>query len=585
MFYRFGSFRLDARQRLLYQGGELIPLTPKAFDTLLALVERSGDVVEKEDLLKKIWPDSFVEEGSLAQNVSILRRILGEGIDGQQYIQTIPKRGYRFVAQLDESPGASRAQELLASEESHESVQSIAILPFVNLSDDKEQEYFSDGLTEEIINGLSQLPGLKVTGSASSFAFRGKGQEKSSIADALHVSMILDGSVRRSGDRIRVVVHLIRAATGYQIWSQRYDRELADIFQIQDEIAAAITDALRIKLLPTPTVRRYQPNLRAYDTLLKAKYEAARLTPHSLARAKDLLEETIRLDPHYAEAHSELGQYHLMRALSFGPIGEGIAAAQEQAKMALKLSADNPLAHAILCCAAAWHYDWGEAERQFCMVLAPSPAPLEACARCAIAYLVPLGRFSEAFSLYERVLGQDPLRIATRSLYAVALLCAGLNDRALQEAARCIEIDQNRWQALSVITMATFEKGDLLQARQAAEDSVRLTPWRAAAHGVRAGIYGRLGEHDRSAELLNKLRSMAPSGLFWYHFLCSQIDQAAFYYAKMIESGDPSTTYLAAAKLLTPLRSSPHWPKLAKMMNLPAPRTKSLVLERAAEPD
>ena len=175
-FYEFGPFRVDPSQSVLERDGELIPLAPKAFDTLLALLQRRGEVLDKEDLLKTIWPDSFVEEGSLAQNISILRKALGEGADGRPYIQTIPKRGYRF---------ASAAKEALASVKPDEPAPSIAVLPFADMSADKDQDYFSDGLAEEIINALAQIPGLKVTARTSSFAFRGKEQDITAIAKAL----------------------------------------------------------------------------------------------------------------------------------------------------------------------------------------------------------------------------------------------------------------------------------------------------------------------------------------------------------------------------------------------------------------
>jgi TolB-like protein len=258
---------------VLERDGELILLAPKAFDTLLALLQSRGDVLDKEDLLKRIWPDSFVEEGSLAQNISILRKVLGEGADGQPYIQTIPKRGYRFV---------SAAKEALAAVKPDEPAPSIAVLPFADMSSDKDQEYFSDGLAEEIINALAQIPGLKVTARTSSFAFRGKELDITTIAKTLRVRTILEGSVRRAGGSLRITVQLIDAADGCHIWGQRYDRELTDVFQVQEEIAAEITDALQIKLAGRVAARRYQPNLRAYDAFLKGRHERLHSALHLL---------------------------------------------------------------------------------------------------------------------------------------------------------------------------------------------------------------------------------------------------------------------------------------------------------------
>jgi serine/threonine-protein kinase len=178
---------------------------------------------------------------------------------------------------------------------------SIAVLPFANMSRDPDDEYFSDGLAEEIMNTLAHLPGLKVTARTSAFAFRGKEQDITKIAEALHVRTILEGSVRRSGSRIRVTAQLINAEDGYHLWSERYDREMADVFAMQDEIAEAIARALEVKLVGTPAARRaHQPNLEAYEAFLRARHEILKMAPESVACAKQLLEQAIALDPGFS---------------------------------------------------------------------------------------------------------------------------------------------------------------------------------------------------------------------------------------------------------------------------------------------
>jgi TolB-like protein len=265
--YEFGPFRLDAGQRFLARDGELIPLAPKAFDTLLALVARPGEVLAKEDLLKAIWPDTFVEEGNLAQNISLLRKVLGYDPSGQQYIQTVPKRGYRFVAPRSDPrlSGEPRLNGFVTAKKP-DSSPSVAVLPFANLSDGDGQEYFSDGLAEEIINELGRTAGLKVTARTSAFAFRGKEQDIKKIAEALCVGAILEGSVRKSGSRIPVTARLINANDGYEIWSQCYDRQLKDVFAVQHEIASSIAASLRINL--THTLEAHKPDLRADEAFL-----------------------------------------------------------------------------------------------------------------------------------------------------------------------------------------------------------------------------------------------------------------------------------------------------------------------------
>jgi TolB-like protein/Tfp pilus assembly protein PilF len=559
-FYEFGPFRVDSSHRVLQRDGELIPLAPKAFDTLLALLQSRGDVLDKEDLLRTIWPDSFVEEGSLAQNISILRKLLGEGADGQPYIQTIPKRGYRFV---------STAKPELAAVKPDEPAPSIAVLPFANLSGDQDQEYFSDGLAEEIINKLAQIPGLKVTARTSAFAFRGKEQGITKIAQALHVGTILEGSVRKSGNRIRVTAQLINAADGYHIWAQRYDKDLADLFAVQDEIAAAIAEALQLKLIGR-RAKPYQPNLAAYDAFLRARHVISRSS--SAGPAKDLLERAIALDPQYSEPHAELGMYYMLRAgTGVYPVAEMMSAARAEAQKALELAANDSRAHALLCfVASGYDLDWKEAERQFCLALAADPVPPEVRGRCAQAYLLPLGRFQEAITQFEKALEEDPLNVLSRALFAWTLISASLYDRAVAEAETCLRTHEDHWIALSAMSVALVQRNDLPEARRFAERAYRAAPWRAGNVGLLAGILARLGEADLRSELLTKLRDMAPSGLLWYHLLCSEIDAAADCFAKMIERREATATWFNRASYFEPVRASSRWPALARMMNLPA---------------
>jgi serine/threonine protein kinase len=199
---------------------------------------------------------------------------------------------------------------------------SIAVLPFANMSRDSDDEYFSDRLAEEIMNTLAHLPGLKVTARTSSFAFRGKEQDIRKIAEVLNVRTILEGSVRRSGSRIRVTAQLINAQDGYHLWSERYDREMADVFAMQDEIAAAIAGALEVKLVGRRPAPRYRPNLLAYEAFLKGRHELAKSTPESSARARRHFEQAIALDPAYSEPYAELGHYYLLQgngSLRFRP--------------------------------------------------------------------------------------------------------------------------------------------------------------------------------------------------------------------------------------------------------------------------
>ncbi len=248
------------------------------------------------------------------------------------------------------------------------SLPSIAVLPFANMSGDKEQEYFSDGLAEEIINALVKIPGLKVIARTSAFAFKGQNTDIRKIAETLGVANILEGSVRRSGNRIRVTAQLITAADGSHLWSERYDREMADVFAVQDEISAAIAGALHTKFSPQPAAKpRYTPKLPAYEALLKAWHFHWKVTPESMAQAKTFFEEAIALDPQYALAQSCYADSLIGHAVTgVTPAHAVMPVVRALAQRALELDPSLPEAHATLCMiAAAYDYDWKEAARRF----------------------------------------------------------------------------------------------------------------------------------------------------------------------------------------------------------------------------
>src|SRR5215831_54492 len=233
--YGFGEFCLDAGKRLLLAcDWAPVSLTPKAYDALVYLVEHAGAVVHKDELMRALWPDTAVEENNLTQNISLLRRVLGEQRGEHRYIATVPGRGYQFVARVrGVAPNAAGSQPAATA--------SIAVLPFVNVSGGPDCEYLGDGLAEELINAFSKLSRVRVVARTSAFSFKGRQADVREIADQLGANLVLEGSVRKSGNRLRITAQLVDAADGYQLWSERFDREIDkhEIFQVQDEITPA----------------------------------------------------------------------------------------------------------------------------------------------------------------------------------------------------------------------------------------------------------------------------------------------------------------------------------------------------------
>jgi serine/threonine protein kinase len=445
---------------------------------------------------------------------------------------------------------------------------SIAVLPFADMSPGKDHEYFSDGLSEEIINALAHIPGLQVTARTSAFAFRGKEQDIRKVAEALDVRTILEGSVRRAGNRIRVTAQLINAVDGYHLWSERYDRELADVFAVQDEIATAIVGALKLKLA-REAPRHYTPKLPAYEAFLKGRHQFLKYTSEALARSKEYFEQAAALDAAYADPHMALAFSYLHLAVEgVRPAREVMPLVREEAARARDLDPSEPRAHALLgAVAAVYDYHWDAAAEEF--LLATSGSELPGVRQCyASFFLIPSGRFHEAVEEIERELKQDPLNVAYRAFQAHHLNWAGLYDRAIKEARAALEIE-NHWLPHYAMAENYAARGMLTEALAAAECARELAPWNVRVAGVLAAILTRTGDRDRAAELRQQLKDAAPIGMVVYHLLCSEMDAAADWYEKCIEQREPFAVMYARAHILAPLRSSARWPALAKRMNLP----------------
>jgi TolB-like protein/Tfp pilus assembly protein PilF len=345
--YRFAGFSLDARDGLLRNGAGEVELRPKSLELLIFLVRNAGRVISKDELLSSVWKGLVVTEDSLTQCIHDVRRALGDS--EQKLIRTVPRRGYLFAAEaLDnasvpgdqaKSPGAGRP--------------AVAVLPFTNISGDPEQQYFSDGITEDIITELSRFRSLFVIARNSSFAFKSRAIDLREVGRQLGAPYIVEGSVRKSGQRIRISAQLIDAASGNHLWSERYDRDLADIFAIQDEVTAAIagTVAGQVQIAGIESVRRRTGNLAAYDWYLKGLEHGDRAGAEDTLPAMSCFAKAIELDPSFARAHALLAFAQLIDALSrwYEPEhGSQLDEALRSAERAVALDGNDAIGYAAL---------------------------------------------------------------------------------------------------------------------------------------------------------------------------------------------------------------------------------------------
>jgi TolB-like protein/DNA-binding winged helix-turn-helix (wHTH) protein len=481
----FDSFFIDARQRLLFNAnGESLPLPSRAFDTLLFMAQHPHELIDKQRLMKAVWPQAIVEENNLSQHISLIRKVLGEAPNQHRFIVTVPGRGFRFVPQVralealpwlaaavpaeravDPPPHTASADVVVSPEPSHhsrtwmmwaavvvlavllgvgyrwlnrpppaDSAPSIAVLAFADMSPGHDQEYFSDGLADELINQLGQIPQLRVIGRTSSFAFKGRNEDSRRIGEILGVNHILEGSVRKSGDRVRITALLINSADGSQLWSETYERKLDDIFAIQDEISHTVAARLQLKLGVQDLNAGGTRNLAAYDEFLTARAMLNSNDDATLRAAAPHLEQAVMLDPEFMTARLWLIDAYLRAALSSAELKDAAIAMQEAAiDEVVKRARGTPEASFALSYRAARGSDLVELERLLkdAMRIQGSPG-----ARARLRYgqfLMGTGNSAAALRELRAVQRDDPLNDFSRTQILLALENAGQSAQAEQE--------------------------------------------------------------------------------------------------------------------------------------------------------
>jgi TolB-like protein/Tfp pilus assembly protein PilF len=445
---------------------------------------------------------------------------------------------------------------------------SVAVLPFTNMSADKENEYFGDELAEEILNLLAKIPGLKVIARTSSFAFRGKEQDITRIAKALRVEYILEGSVRRAGNRIRVTAQLIHAADGAHLWAERYDRDLTDLFAIQDEIGQAISEALKVRLAPRVQV----VNVEAWQHCLKGEYYRLRYTPEGLAKAKEHLEQSIAIDPNYARAHSKLAAYYYMLAiLNLKPASEMVPLAKAAAAQALALEPANGEFHSLpAVIAAVFDHDWKAAENHHRKALAAEVVSPYSRYCYSSYYMLPWGRTEEAVKESHLALDGDPLSVPLHFGLASALYGARQYNESIECARRALEIDPNSYFIWDTMGQAQLASGQTDDAITSLKRSVDLAPWYTIAVGSLASAYHRAGDQERAREWAQRLAvSRGHSvGMAQYYATTGEVDAMFEALEGAYEQRDVFLLWLQSWTSFEPYRADPRFQSFLKRMNL-----------------
>ncbi|HEY3839798.1 MAG TPA: tetratricopeptide repeat protein [Bryobacteraceae bacterium] len=573
--YGFGDFRLDPGRRLLSgSDGTPIPLTPKAYDTLAYLLVHAGSIVHKNELMRAVWPDTVVEENNLTQNISMLRRALGEGKDGHRYIATVPGRGYQFTAAVRIASGKPAGICAPAAEAS------IAVLPFANLSADSDFEYFGEGLAEEIINALAKMKAVRVAARRSAFYFKGRDADIPEIADRLGVNLVLEGSVRKSGNRLRITAQLVNAADGYQLWSERYDREidLRDIFDVQDEITLAVVDALKLKLPHAETaaaLKHATGNIKAHELYLKGRFHLYRMTRSGIEAGISYLEKAMEADPEYAPAQVGLAHANRMFSLSLEmPPAEAGPKAQAAARKAVEMAGNLAETHAVLAF-SLFLYDWAWSASEDHCKRALELDPNSADARWTYAHLLSnLGRHAEAIVEARRARELDPLSGLMNAMEGQFLLHAGRTDEAIARLREALELDPTSRVAHLFAANAYIEKGLFAEAVEEAAKSRALSPSNLQALAVGGYASAKSGRMSDAREALGELLQQSqeryvPPYIMAIMFMgLDDPDEALKSLERAIEVRDPFLMFLKVDPKWRDLRHDPRFMRLLNRMNL-----------------
>jgi len=526
-FYEFGPFRLDATAPLLWREGEPVNLPPKALETLVVLVRHAGRLVKREDLIEAVWPETIVEENNLSVNVSQLRKVLGEDKHGRQYIETIPRRGYRFtvaarsvVAESGEFSKPSLALLKLVERASgtdatlnHFTARAlpIAVLPFSLIGTRADEDYLGIGLCDTLITRLSRVPRFAMRPTSSVVRY-GDGQTETLAAGReMKVDYVIDGRIRRAGETLRVNVQLLRISEEAICWAGQFDEKSTDVLQLEDSIAEQVAVALVPQLTADERerlARRGTDNSEAFETYLRGRFHFNSLTEDGFAKALAAYERAVQLDPSYALAHTGIADYYYFLAVwGVMPSDRCLAVCEAAARRAVEIDPDLAEAHAALGFALSGRFKWAEGERHVLRALELSPNSALAHLRYG-NHLVQQGFVEEAVEQARRSIELDPLSPVYQFSLGWGLYFARRFDESLEQYQSMIAahpLNPMAYFGMAWVARHVGRHDEALSAMKRAEElsngSFMMTTGRGTA-------YAAAGMRREAEQLLEKIAAL-----------------------------------------------------------------------------
>ena len=640
--YEFGEFQLDTISRRLMLGSEIVTLTPKVLDLLIALVESQGKILGKGDLMGRLWPETYVEEGNLTQNISVLRKALAAGspVEVESYIETVPRHGYRFIPPVREVGTA--IEEILTVDRTHSrlvveeevtsspetevfpvlvdqsssirnararaivwwlaaimialamagaavwwrnklvpraappQIRSIAVLPLRNLSRDPEQEFFADGTTEALISSLAQIHALKVISRTSVMRYKGTTKPAPEIGRELGVDAVVEGSVQRAGDHVRITAQLIQASTDAHLWANEYERDMADVLKLEAEVARAIAQEIRIQVTSEEHnrmagARRINP--AAQEAYLLGRYHRWKLNEQDLQQGIDYFEQAIKLQPDFAAAYAGLATaWHergVWGAKGFREVEEPSRTASLKA---LELDPNLSEAHTALAEGlSTYDWNWLDAEKEHQRALDLDPNNLDARVYYAL-FLMALGRHQEAIAQMERAAALDPLSSDIQSTFGRVLFRARKYDEAVPHFLRAIELDTQNYGAYTRLAEVYEQTGKLQEALALVEQSLRIRGADLTKSAALARIYALVGRRSEASRVIERVSKPGskPTGqdVALIYFALGDNDVGFQWLTRAFDQRE-LVVYVRADPRFDSVRSDPRFETLVRRLGMP----------------
>jgi DNA-binding winged helix-turn-helix (wHTH) protein/tetratricopeptide (TPR) repeat protein len=566
--YEFEGFRLEEGQsRLLYKD-QTVTLKPKILDLLIFLVKKRGQLIGKDELMKEIWPDAIVEENNITVSMSILRKALGDAV-GNQFIETVPRRGYRFVATvtevIPEQPQASEFDLGVKIEPGDEPIDSLAIIPMEAPDRDANVEYLSEGITESIINTLSRIPKLRVLACSTVLRLDRKNIDPQLAGRTLRVKAVNVIRVIRLNDNLIIRSELVRVSDGSQLWGEQYNRDPSNILAIQEEIAKAISENLKFKI---SLAKRATSNNEAYNLYLRGRYFWNKYHKESGLKAIELFKEAIKIDSHFALAYCGLADAFFRLSNVHLPPREVLPKAKEAAVRAVEIDDNLAEAHASLGLVKVYYdLDWSGAEREFRKALRLNPDLFLAHQRFG-SYLQFMGRFEEANQHYETALELDPFSLQVNINLATTYYLRSEYDRAIDHLKTTSELEPNYMPTLFVLGCVFIQQGRLDEAIAQFQQIYKLDDEAYLAMGFMGYAHALAGQRAEAETLLNVLQEISerkyvsPYSLLVIHLALGPQERVFELLEQLYHERNEWLVWLKVSPELRPIRNHPRFKDL-----------------------